>query len=42
VAIPDFQTIMRPLLVMLADEREYAAAEIRERLAAEFSLRRKS
>ena len=38
MAIPDFQTIMRPLLAMVADEQEHTATEIREHLAGEFAL----
>jgi restriction system protein len=38
VAIPDFHTIMLPVLAMLADDQEHAVTEIRERLADHFSL----
>ena len=38
VAIPDFQTIMRPLLVAIEDGQERTSAEIRAALATEFSL----
>jgi restriction system protein len=38
VAIPDFQSMMQPVLAMLADEQEHTAGEIRERLAGGFSL----
>jgi len=38
VAIPDFQTIMRPLLVVLEDGQERTSTQIREALANEFSL----
>ena len=38
MAIPDFQTIMRPLLVALEDGQERTSTEIREALASEFSL----
>jgi restriction system protein len=38
VPIPDFQTVMRPVLVMLADGAEHTAADVREHLAREFSL----
>ena len=38
MAIPDFQTIMRPVLEMHADEHEHAAKEIREHIASHFSL----
>lgn len=36
--VPDFQSIMRPLLSILADDREHDNAEIRGRLAEHFSL----
>ena len=38
MAIPDFQTIMRPVLAMCADDQEHTVTEIRERLAGHFSL----
>jgi restriction system protein len=38
VAIPDFQTIIRPVLALLADDQEHTVTEIRERLAEDFSL----
>jgi restriction system protein len=38
MAIPDFQTIMRPLLVALEDGQERTSTEIRTALASEFSL----
>ncbi len=38
VAIPDFQAIMRPLLLVLEDGQERSSGEIRAALAAEFSL----
>jgi restriction system protein len=38
MAIPDFQTIMRPVLEMVADDQEHTAREIRERMANHFSL----
>ncbi|MBB4661876.1 restriction endonuclease [Conexibacter arvalis] len=38
MAVPDFQTIMRPLLVALDDGDEHAVASIRARLAREFNL----
>jgi restriction system protein len=38
VAIPDFQTIMRPLLDVLEDGQERTSTEIRAALASEFSL----
>ncbi|HKW64794.1 MAG TPA: restriction endonuclease [Candidatus Acidoferrum sp.] len=36
--IPDFQTIMRPLLEFLADRREHALPEVRQALANRFKL----
>ena len=38
MAIPDYQTSMLPFLHCLADGREHALAQIRESLAAHFSL----
>jgi restriction system protein len=38
VAIPDFQTIMRPVLALVVDDQEHTVREIRERLAEDFSL----
>ena len=38
MAIPDFQTIMRPLLVHLADERIHANKETLAALAGHFEL----
>jgi restriction system protein len=38
VTIPDFQTIMRPLLVLLEDGQERTSTEIRAALASEFAL----
>jgi restriction system protein len=38
MAVPDFQTIMRPMLGMLADGQEHAVMELRGRLADQFSL----
>ena len=38
MAVPDFQTIMRPLLALLADEQEHSVTEIRAHLADHFSL----
>jgi restriction system protein len=38
VAVPDFQTLMRPLLTALEDDGEHSIAELRERLANEFAL----
>src|SRR5947199_16209 len=38
MAIPDFQTIMRPVLAIVADGQDHTAKEIREQLAVDFSL----
>ena len=38
MAIPDYQTLMRPLLEVLGDGSEHPLRDIRERLAAHFSL----
>ena len=38
MAIPDFQSIMRPLLELASDEKEHALNEARERLAQRFEL----
>ena len=38
MAVPDFQTIMRPLLVLLADGREQPVALLRGTLAEQFAL----
>jgi restriction system protein len=38
VAIPDFQTLMRPLLALLEDGGEWPARAIRDTLAAQFEL----
>ena len=38
MAIPDFQILMRPLLVALEDARERPSSEIRAILAAQFEL----
>jgi restriction system protein len=38
VAIPDFQTVMLPILQLLADGREHANREVLERLADKFGL----
>lgn len=38
MSIPDFQSLMLPLLKLLADEQEYSIHEIIETLAWEFSL----
>jgi restriction endonuclease Mrr len=33
VAVPDFQTIMRPVLVILADDEDHTVTQIRAHLA---------
>ena len=38
MSIPDFESLMLPLLKLVADEQEYAMREIIETLAWEFSL----
>ncbi len=38
MAVPDFQTVMRPVLVSLADGKEHKPKAIRESVAAYFSL----
>ena len=38
MAIPDYQTIMKPLLELLSDGREYKLAEIRDLLAPKFRV----
>jgi restriction endonuclease Mrr len=38
LAIPDFQTLMRPLLELASDGKEHAIGEARERLAQIFNL----
>ena len=38
MAVPDFQTLMRPLLVVLADGEDHAIKSVRAELAAHFSL----
>jgi restriction system protein len=38
VAVPDFQTMMRPLLVALEDGAEHAIKEVREQLIRDFAL----
>jgi len=38
MAIPDYQTLMRPLLEVLGDNKEHPLREIKEHLAAHFSL----
>jgi restriction system protein len=38
MAVPDFQTIMRPLLVTLDDGQDHAITAVRARLATEFNL----
>jgi restriction endonuclease Mrr len=38
MAIPDYQTLMRPLLNRLSDGREHSTRELRDQLAGEFDL----
>jgi restriction system protein len=38
VAVPDFQTLMRPLLATLEDGGEHSISEVRMRLSREFAL----
>jgi restriction system protein len=38
VAIPDFQTLLRPLLVAVEDGEEHSIKSVREQLAREFAL----
>ncbi|MDD2720114.1 MAG: restriction endonuclease [Gallionella sp.] len=38
MAIPDFQTLMLPLLKLLADKREYAMREVTDTLSDQFGL----
>src|ERR1700730_10273787 len=38
MAIPDFQTLMRPLLESVSDGRVHSVQEIREKLAERFKL----
>jgi restriction system protein len=38
VAIPDYQTIMLPLLKLAGDEKEHSSREVKDRLASEFKL----
>jgi len=38
VAIPDFQTLMRPMLEFAADGKEHSVREAREFLSARFKL----
>ncbi len=38
MAIPDFQTLMRPLLLALADGQDYPVPAIRKALAVQFGL----
>ena len=38
MAIPDFQTIMLPLLKLIGDKKEYAIRDVVEKLAVDFSL----
>ena len=40
VAVPDFQTVLRPLLVILNDDHDHAISAVREELAERFSLSR--
>jgi hypothetical protein len=40
VAIPDFQSLLRPLLVILEDGEDHAISEVRAELARRFSLSR--
>ena len=36
--VPDFQTLMRPVLVVLANDEDRASSEIRAAIADQFSL----
>jgi restriction system protein len=38
VAIPDFQTLMRPLLVAVEDGKAHSIKQVRDQLAKEFDL----
>jgi restriction system protein len=38
MAVPDFQSVMRPMLAMLADRQEHSVTELRGRLAEHFAL----
>ena len=38
MSIPDFESLMLPLLKLVADDQEYAMRELIETLAWEFSL----
>ena len=38
MAVPDFQSIFRPLLTVLNDDQDHHVSDIRARLAADFSL----
>jgi hypothetical protein len=38
MAVPDFQTIMGPMVAMLGDRQEHSVTELRARLADHFSL----
>jgi restriction system protein len=38
MAIPDFQSIMRPVLAIVSDDHEHAVTHVREALAEEFEL----
>lgn len=36
--VPDFQTLMRPILFVLSDGQEHAVEDLRTELASEFEL----
>jgi restriction system protein len=38
MAVPDFQSIMRPMLALLDDGQEHRIADVRDRLAEQFAL----
>jgi restriction system protein len=38
MAVPDFQTLFRPLLEVLEDGQEHQVSDVRDQLAAAFSL----
>jgi len=38
MAVPDFQTLFRPLLEVLDDGQEHQVSDVRDQLAAAFSL----
>ncbi len=38
MAIPDFQTVMLPLLKLLSDGQEHSVSELVEKLSASFGL----